>query len=75
MLHTKEKNEALESENTDKLPLLYKESVSPLRDLLSAQTALAEAETSYWTQVFQYKLAALKLLKAVGGLGSLKNSG
>ncbi|MBK7938392.1 MAG: hypothetical protein IPJ82_15510 [Lewinellaceae bacterium] len=43
-----------------------------LTDLLTSQTALSEAETNYWQQVFAYKLAVLKLLKASGKLEELK---
>ena len=63
---------ALAHEITDKLVLQYKEGVASLTDLLNAQTALSEAETNYWQQVFSYKLAVLKLLKAAGQLALLK---
>lgn len=65
-------NVALAREITDKLLLQYREGVVPLTDLLNAQTALSEAETNYWQQVFGYKLAVLKLLKASGKLEELK---
>jgi len=65
-------NVALAREITDKLLLQYKEGVVSLTDLLNAQTALSEAETNYWQQVFGYKLAVLKLLKASGKLEELK---
>ncbi|MBX2891954.1 MAG: TolC family protein [Saprospiraceae bacterium] len=65
-------NVALAREITDKLLLQYREGVVPLTDLLNAQTALSEAETNYWQQVFGYKLAVLKLLKASGRLEDLK---
>ncbi len=65
-------NVALAREITDKLVLQYKEGVASLTDLLNAQTALSEAETNYWQQVFSYKLAVLKLLKAAGQLELLK---
>jgi len=66
MLRTQEDNVALAREITDKLLLQYKEGVAPITDLLSAQTAMAEAEAHYWQQVFNYKLAVVKLLKAAG---------
>ncbi len=72
MLHTQEENVALARDITDKLLLQYKEGVAPLTDLLNAQTAMTEAETHYWQQVFTYKLAVLKLLKAAGQLPLLK---
>jgi outer membrane protein TolC len=72
MLHNQEENVALARDITDKLFLQYQEGVAPLTDLLNAQTALSEAETHYWTQVFDYKLAVLKLLKAAGKLEELR---
>lgn len=66
MLHAQEDNVTLAREIIDKLTLQYKEGTLPLTDLLNAQTALAEAETNYWQQVFNYKLAVLKLLKSAG---------
>lgn len=71
-LQTQTDNVALAREISDKLMLQYKEGVMPLTDLLNAQTALSEAETNYWQQVFAYKLAVLKLLKASGKLEELK---
>jgi outer membrane protein TolC len=71
-VRTQTDNVTLAREITDKLMLLYKEGVAPLTDLLNAQTALSEAETNYWQQVFGYKLAVLKLLKAAGRLEELK---
>jgi len=71
-LRSQSDNVALAREITDKLVLQYKEGVASLTDLLNAQTALSEAETNYWQQVFSYKLAVLKLLKAAGQLELLK---
>jgi len=72
MLNTQTDNVALAQEITEKLVLQYREGVASLTDLLNAQTALTEAETNYWQQVFNYKLAVLKLLKAAGELGQLQ---
>lgn len=71
-LRSQSDNVALAREITDKLLLQYKEGVASLTDLLNAQTALSEAETNYWQQVFSYKLAVLKLLKSAGQLELLK---
>lgn len=71
-LRSQTDNVALAREITDKLVLQYKEGVASLTDLLNAQTALSEAETNYWQQVFSYKLAVLKLLKTAGQLELLK---
>jgi len=68
-LRTQAENTALAREIAEKLALQYKEGAIPLTDLLGAQTALAEAETQYWQQVFHYKLAVLNLLKATGNTG------
>lgn len=71
-LHNSDDNIGLAREISEKLSLQYKEGVAPLTDLLNAQTAQSEAETNYWQQVFNYKLAVLKLLKAAGQLDALK---
>lgn len=71
-LRTQTDNVALAREITEKLVLQYKEGVASLTDLLNAQTALSEAETNYWQQVFSYKLSVLKLLKTAGQLELLK---
>lgn len=71
-LRTQNDNVALAREITDKLMLQYKEGIASLTDLLNAQTALSEAETNYWQQVFGYKLAVLKLLKSAGRLEDLQ---
>lgn len=70
-LRTQNDNVALAREISDKFLLQYKEGVVSLTDLLTAQTALSEAETNYWQQVFTYKLAVLKVLKAAGRLQEL----
>ena len=72
LLQYQSDNVGLAREITDKLLLQYKEGVVSLTDLLNAQTAMSEAETNYWQQVFGYKLAVLKLLKASGKLEDLK---
>lgn len=71
-LRSQTDNVALAREITEKLVLQYKEGVASLTDLLNAQTALSEAETNYWQQVFSYKLSVLKLLKTAGQLELLK---
>lgn len=71
-MRTQTDNVVLAKEITDKLMLQYKEGVASLTDLLTAQTALSEAETNYWQQVFGYKLSVLKLLKSVGQLEALQ---
>ena len=73
MLRTQEDNVALAREIVDKLTLQYREGVIALGELLNAQTALSEAETNYWQQVFSYKLAVLKLVKAGGRMKLMMN--
>lgn len=72
LLQYQSDNVALAREVADKLLLQYKEGVVSLTDLLNTQTILSEAETNYWQQVFSYKLAVLKLLKASGKLEELR---
>jgi outer membrane protein len=72
-LNTQSQNVALAKEIQEKLILQYKEGIAPLTDLLNTQTALSEAETNYWQQVFSYKIAVLKLLKSAGQLHELNN--
>jgi len=72
-LRNQTENTALAREIVEKLALQHKEGAIPLTDLLGAQTALAEAETQYWQQVFNYKLAVLHLLKATGKLSLMVN--
>jgi outer membrane protein TolC len=71
-LRAQQENVGLAREIVEKLTLQYKEGVASLTDLLNAQTALSEAETNYWQQVFGYKLAVLKLLKAANKIDLLK---
>jgi outer membrane protein TolC len=71
-VRAQQENVGLAREIVEKLTLQYKEGVASLTDLLNAQTALSEAETNYWQQVFSYKLAVLKLLKAAGKIDILK---
>lgn len=71
-LRTTAENVQLAREISDNLSLPYREGTLPLPEVLNAQTALAEAETQYNQQVFAYRLAVLKLLKAGGKLSELK---
>ncbi|MCS7036515.1 MAG: TolC family protein [Saprospiraceae bacterium] len=62
---------ALAREVVSQLQLAYRNGVTPLSDLLAAQTALAEAETQYEQQVFTCRLAEVKWLRAAGLLRTL----
>jgi outer membrane protein len=55
----------------DKLALQYREGAITLTDLLNAQTSLTEAETTYSQQVYNYRLAVLKIAKITGRLNEL----
>jgi outer membrane protein len=72
LLNYQAENIAVAREVVEKTTLTYREGITPLTDLLNAQTALAEAETNYWQQVYAYRLAVLKLLKAAGKLDMLR---
>ncbi|MEN7549796.1 TolC family protein [Rapidithrix thailandica] len=50
---------------------LYKEGISPLTDLLNAETSLREAKINLNTELLKYKLAELNLMKAKGELNQL----
>lgn len=62
---------ALAREVVAQLQLAYRNGIAPLSEVLSAQTALAEAETQYEQQVFICRLAEVKWLKAAGLLRTL----
>ena len=49
----------------------YKEGLVSLNDVLTAQTAVSEAEGGLNREIFNYKLAELRFLKSVGRLREL----
>jgi len=51
--------------------LLYKEGLSPLTDLLEAETALREARTAYNNQLIKVKTAQVDLYKSTGDISML----
>lgn len=51
--------------------LLYKEGLSPLTDLLEAETALREARTAYNNQIINVKTAQIDLYKSTGDISTL----
>lgn len=71
-LRSQSENIGLAREIMEKMQLTYQAGNTPLTELLTAQTALSEAETNYWQQVFAYKISVLRLLKAAGHLEMLK---
>ena len=46
----------------------FREGVAPITEVLSAETAMREAQSNYLTTLLQLKLAELELLKAQGSL-------
>lgn len=73
-LRSQYENMALAREIAEKMQLTYQAGNTPLTELLNAQTALSEAETNYWQQVFAYKISVLRLLKAAGRLDILQEA-
>ncbi len=54
--------------------LTYRQGLSTQVDVLNAQTALTASETNYRQGVFEFNLAQLKLLKAIGQLHTIWNN-
>jgi len=70
-LQNQTENVALAREIEEKMRLTYQSGNIPLTELLNAHTALSEAETNYWQQVFAYKISVLRVLKSAGKLEML----
>jgi len=51
--------------------LLYKEGLSPLTDLLNAETTQREAQTNYNNQIIQVRIAQLEILNSSGKISTL----
>ncbi|MFT2009937.1 TolC family protein [Pontibacter sp. 13R65] len=66
-----EENVKLAQEVYDTTNQLYKEGLSPLTDLLNAETSLREAQTNLNNERLKYKLAELNYLQATGDLENL----
>lgn len=66
-----EENLTLAEEVYAQTELLYKEGLSPLTDLLEAETALREARTAYNNQLIKVKTAQVDLYKATGDISKL----
>ena len=67
-LDAQEENVSLAEKVYNQTNSLYKEGVSPLTDLLDAETSLREARTGYNTEVIKIKIAELDLIKSKGQL-------
>src|SRR5690606_7359499 len=66
-----EENLRLAEEVYAQTELLYKEGLSPLTDLLEAETALREARTAYNNQLINVKTAQVDLYKATGDISKM----
>jgi len=66
-----EENLQLAEEVYGQTELLYKEGLSPLTDLLEAETALREARTAYNNQIINVKTAQVDLYKSTGDISAL----
>ncbi len=64
-------NNALAIEVYGKVFQQYREGLVSLNDVLTAQTAVSEAESGLNREIFNYKLAELRFLKSVGRLREL----
>lgn len=53
--------------------VLYKEGLSPLTDLLAAETAIRVAQSSYNNQIIQVRIAQLEILNSTGKIKNLIN--
>lgn len=63
-----EENLALAEEVYKQTEQLYTEGLSPLTDLLEAETALREARSAYYNQIVNVKTAEIDLYKATGDI-------
>ncbi|RAU83445.1 TolC family protein [Pontibacter arcticus] len=70
-IQAQEENVKLAQEVYDTTNSLYKEGLSPLTDLLTAETALREAQTNLNNERLKYQIAQLNFLKASGELTTL----
>ncbi|MBD3631287.1 TolC family protein [Cyclobacterium sp.] len=66
-----EENLRLAEEVYGQTELLYKEGLSPLTDLLEAETALREARTAYNNQIINVKTAQVDLYKSRGEISKM----
>ena len=53
--------------------LLYKEGLSPLTDLLDAETTQRTAQANYNNQIIQVRIAQLEILNSTGKITNLLN--
>lgn len=66
-----EENLALAEDVYKQTELLYTEGLSPLTDLLDAETALREARAAYYNQIVNVKTAEIEVYKSTGDIHQL----
>lgn len=66
-----EENLALSDEVLEETQLLYKESLSPLTEVLDAESAQRQARTNYNNQLVQVKMAQIEILKSTGKIKNI----
>lgn len=72
-LESLEDNLALAKTVISDTEVLYKEGLSPLTDLLAAETAIRVAQASYNNQIIQVRIAQLEILNSTGKIKNLIN--
>lgn len=70
-LNSLEDNLALADDVLNETTLLYKEGLSPLTDLLDAETTQRQAQANYNNQIIQVRIAQLEILNAQGKIKNL----
>lgn len=70
-LKSLEENLALSDEVLEETQLLYKESLSPLTEVLDAESAQRQARTNYNNQLVQVKMAQIEILKSTGKIKNI----
>lgn len=70
-LRSLESNLTLANDVLSETELLYKESLSPLTDLLAAEASERQAQANYNNQIIQVRLAQLEILKSTGTIKNL----
>ncbi|TNE78862.1 MAG: TolC family protein [Bacteroidetes bacterium] len=70
-VQVQKENKQLAKEVYDQTQSLYKEQVTGLTELLQSEQAYREAQTYYYKEMLNYKVAELDLLKAQGQLNTI----
>lgn len=72
-VNTQKENVTLAKDVLSNVENNYKNGLSPLTDLLDAETSYADAQNNLTNALLSYKLAEIQLIKSKGELNSLKN--